>query len=175
MAHIRKIIVIGLLLLVTTVAAQPNAPTVVIWSPWANLRSDPSTDAPPVARVWRGEQYQFLREVDGAPVSGNVRWYAISRDGQTAYLHSSTVRVTPASAVSLPTPAPTPTPQPLPTFVPVVIPAGSGSPFGCNNIDDLNCENFSSQTAAQSHWQACGRDEDMLDDDFDQVACEALP
>lgn len=175
MAHIRKFIVIGLLLLVTTVAAQPNTPTVVIWSPWANLRSDPSADAPPIAKVWRGEQYQFLREVDGAPVSGNVRWYAISRDGQTAYLHSSTVRVTPASAVSLPTPAPTPTPRPLPTFVPVVLPAGSGSPYSCNNIDDLNCSNFSTRAQAQSHLLACGRDEDLLDADLNGQACEALP
>jgi excalibur calcium-binding domain-containing protein len=47
-----------------------------------------------------------------------------------------------------------------------------GSPFGCNQVDDLNCSDFRSiGQNANAHLAQCG-DEDKLDQDGDGRACE---
>lgn len=46
------------------------------------------------------------------------------------------------------------------------------SPFACNGVNDLNCEDFDrSGRDAQAHLEQCG-DEDDLDRDNDGLACE---
>jgi hypothetical protein len=48
----------------------------------------------------------------------------------------------------------------------------ASSPFGCNQIDDLNCSDFYAVgQSANAHLAQCG-DEDRLDQDGDGRACE---
>ncbi|MBE0689354.1 MAG: hypothetical protein IH587_04450, partial [Anaerolineae bacterium] len=64
---------------------------------------------------------------------------------------------------------------PIATAPPVqaFMPPPVSSPYTCNGIDDLNCDDFSSVEEANAHLFLCGVDEDRLDQGgIEGVACE---
>lgn len=149
-----------------------------------NVRASASTDARVVAQLNLGDEVRVYGQVIGGSVNGNTTWYEVEVKGQRAYIHSSLL------------PRTRPTPRPVQQQQQQVQSSQSqsqqqqvqlsqsqsqqqpaqptgGSPYQCNDIDDLNCSDFSSRAAAQAHLNACG-DEDRLDGNNDGLACESL-
>jgi hypothetical protein len=121
----------------------------------ANLRPCPQliTECAPVGELAPGDSVVVNASVLGDAIQGNSVWYQISRNGR-AYVHSSVLSVNPPMG-NVPAPA-----------------RQAVSPFGCNGVNDLDCDDFNAiGQNANAHLAQCG-DEDHLDGDGDGRACE---
>lgn len=138
----------------------PSTTTYYVISPQPiNVRSEPSAASSLVTRLDPGAEVQVVGSIEGDNVNGSTQWYEADYNGQQAYVHSSLISRT------RPNPAAQPAQQSIGTPVPA-------DPFGCNQIDDLNCPDFTRLGInANAHLAQCG-DEDGLDGEGDGRACE---
>jgi len=114
------------------------------------LRLCPSRDCADVGRLPDGGALMIDGIINGEAVSaGNAIWYRGLSAAGTVYVYSEVVtdRATASAPIST-----------------------VASPYTCNQMDDLNCEDFRAG-GAQAHLDMCG-DEDLLDADLDGAACE---
>lgn len=111
-----------------------------------------------------GDSVDVYGTVIGDAIQGNPVWYQIRSNGQRVYVHSSVLSATRPGAV---------VPAPANNSSSGSSSSGqSGSPFGCNGINDLDCVDFYNiGQNANAHLAQCG-DEDHLDGDGDGRACE---
>lgn len=139
----------------------------------ARLRSCASTSCSIVVTLGAGEELQTISAENGDEVeAGNVIWYKVKYGDQIAYVYSSLVSSQRPAAAPVTTGGGNVT-SPSTAVVPASpVPVVVTSPFGCNGIDDLNCDDFRAiGQNANAHLAACG-DEDRLDADGDGHACE---
>ncbi len=123
----------------------------------ANVRTCPDTQCESLGKVETGQTITVDGAGRGGDVNGSSVWVRTVYNGQVGYIHGSLVIE--SSLVSQPQQVQS---QPQ-----------SGNPLinVCNGQNDLNCDDFSGG-GADSHLKACGSDEDRLDADGDQDACE---
>lgn len=130
-----------------------------------NVRECARRDCAVVGPLMDGEAVTATGMVGGEEVTaGNVVWYQVEYFGRTGYVYSEFVSQQPPTR--MPTARPTSAPILISTRPPVQ------SPYTCNGIDDLNCDDFARDGhSAQAHLLMCGN-EDVLDGDGDGRACE---
>ncbi len=130
-----------------------------------NLRECPRRDCTFVGALLDGQSITVTGETTGDTVmAGNNRWYRVQFGGRDAYVYSEIVTNRPPTSI--------PASRPIySTSVPVQPLQPASSRYTCNQIDDLNCGDFSSQAEAQAHLNMCGN-EDRLDGNGNDEACE---
>ncbi len=135
-----------------------------------NVRAEPSTTASVVTRLAPGSEARVVGQVRGDAVGGSDQWYEVETGSGWAYIHSSLLsRTRPVPAAPVQQAIVQPAPQ---SIAPTSAPSAPSSPFVCNGIDDLNCPDFNRLGMnANGHLALCG-DEDNLDGDGDNDACE---
>lgn len=177
---LRKIFIVGLLVLFLTIAISPNtstraqsSTTYYITAATANARSCAQTTCRVVTKFSKGTAIQVTGTTEGSRFQGSTTWLIVDYDGQTVYVHSKLASMTaPASTAtggSSSSNASSGTSS-----------SSSSSSAVCScSSNSLNCSNFSTHSQAQSCFNYCigqGRgDIHRLDGDNDGVACESLP
>lgn len=166
-----------------------------------NVRAGASTSANIVTVLRPGAAVEVTGERNGTRVGTSTLWCAVivstSVGARNGFVHSSLLTL-PAGTTgggnqstgtaNLGSPASTdPQPGNLPALQSTVPPTGGTPPIlqptsappapsnMCNGADDLNCSNFSSQAAAQAHFNLCGNEDRLDGNDNDGRACESLP
>ncbi len=161
----------------------------------ARVRSCASTFCDLLGAIQGNRSVQVSRSLEGQKWNGSTSWFELTFEGQVGYIHSSLLTTLEPGRLFTPgAPSPAPidirpylvgpslivTGAPFPTAIfgtpqPLTSVPPPASIYTCNGIDDLNCSDFTSQSAANAHLQQCSIDEDLLDADNNGTACEALP
>lgn len=177
---LRKILIVGILVLILTIAISPNtstraqsSTTYYITAATANARSCAQTSCRVITKFSKGTAVQVTGTTEGSRFQGSTTWLTVDYDGQTVYVHSKLASTTaPASATTGGSTSSN-------TSSGTSSSSSSSSAVCSCSSNSLNCANFSTHSQAQSCFNYCigqGRgDIHRLDGDNDGVACESLP